>query len=103
MSSMYAVYHGPEGLFRIAQRINNLTNQLASSLVSSGYKIKSDKFFDTICFMASGWKEKSEAMKLNFRDFGDGFVGISLDETTTESDIENILNVFSAKLNSDHS
>ena len=42
-------------------------------------------------------------MKLNFRDFGDGHVGISLDETTTESDLENILDVFNAKLNLDHS
>ena len=98
---MYAVYHGPEGLVRIAQRINHLTNQLASSLVYSGYEIKSNRFFDTVCFKASGWKEKSEAMKLNFRDFGDGFVGISLDETTTESDIESILNVFSAKISPD--
>ena len=103
MSGMYAVYHGPEGLVRIAQRINRLTNQLASSLIESGYKIKGNRFFDTICFKATGWIEKSEAMKLNFRDFGDGLVGISLDETTTESDIKNILNVFSAKLHHDHS
>ena len=40
MSGMYAVYHGPEGLVRIAQRVNRLTNQLASSLIDSGYEIK---------------------------------------------------------------
>ena len=57
MSGMYAVYHGAEGLVRIAQRVNHLTNQLASSLIDSGYEIKCERFFDTICFKASGWKE----------------------------------------------
>ena len=101
MSGMYAVYHGPKGLSSIAEKVNRLTNQLASSLIQSGFEIKSDRFFDTICFKASGWRDKSSAMKLSFRDFGDGFVGISLDETTTESDVEKILDVFNVKISPD--
>jgi len=97
ISSMYAVYHGPTGLKRIGQQINLLTHSLATSLEKHGYKILHKEFFDTICFKAQGWKERAKELKLNFRDFGDGRVGISLDETTTIDDVKAILKVFKAK------
>ena len=97
ISGMYAVYHGPKGLTKIAKRVNQLTNQLAASLLKAGYVLESNAFFDTITFKASGWQDKAQLMRLNFRDFGDNMVGISLDETTTESDIQKILSVFNAK------
>ena len=101
ISGMYAVYHGPKGLISIAKRVNHLANQLASSLTSSGYEIEHDAYFDTLRFKASGWQDKARSMNLNFRDSGDGMVGISLDETTTESHIDMILGVFNAKKDSD--
>ena len=97
ISGMYAVYHGPKGLTKIAKRVNQLTNQLAASLLKAGYVLESNAFFDTITFKASGWQDKAQLMRLNFRDFGNNMVGISLDETTTESDIQKILSVFNAK------
>ena len=97
MSGMYAVYHGPNGLKEMAERVNFLTAKLATSLEKSGYELVHNDFFDTIRFKVDGWKEKAEALQLNLRDFEDGTVGISLDETTTETHINELLTVFRAK------
>ncbi|MFL2983559.1 MAG: aminomethyl-transferring glycine dehydrogenase [Candidatus Neomarinimicrobiota bacterium] len=99
IAGMYATYHGSNGLVSIAKKINRLTNLLASSLIKAGYKINFKSYFDTIQFKALGWQEKALEMNLNFRDDENGMVGISLDETTTESDIDKILKVFNANLN----
>ena len=96
MAGMYAVYHGPNGLGEIANRVNHLTITLAESLKKSGYKLIHQNFFDTIHFKASGWKEKAESSELNLRDFGNGTVGISVDETTTENHISALLSIFNA-------
>ena len=99
MSGMYAVYHGPDGLKEIAKRVNKLTAKLADSLKKGGYKLVHDCFFDTIRFKSkSGWKEKAEKLKLNLRDYSDGTIGISLDETITESHIKKLLSVFDVEL-----
>tara|TARA_Y100001934_G_C12365525_1_gene783250 strand:- start:619 stop:3441 length:2823 start_codon:yes stop_codon:yes gene_type:complete len=98
MSGMYSVYHGPEGIFEIAKRVNRLTNLLATSLKKAGFELNHNSFFDTIRFKAIDWKNKAISNKLNFRDFGDGTVGISLDETTKESDLHSILQIFNANL-----
>ncbi len=97
ISGMYAVYHGPNGIKNIALRVNHLTRLLASSLGEAGYKLENNSFFDTIRFKADGWKTKSNQKQMNFRDYNDGSVGISIDETTTESDIISILDIFSAE------
>tara|TARA_A100001011_G_scaffold73597_1_gene75520 strand:- start:3919 stop:6741 length:2823 start_codon:yes stop_codon:yes gene_type:complete len=97
ISGMYAVYHGPSGIKSIALRVNHLTKILASSLVKAGYKLENNSFFDTIRFKADGWKTKSGQKQMNFRDYNDGSIGISIDETTTESDIISILDIFSAE------
>ena len=98
ISGMYAIYHGPNGLKKIGERINLLTSTLAFSLEKHGYEIFHKSFFDTICFEAQGWKTKAKELKLNLRDFKDGRVGISIDETTTMDDVKIILEVFSAQL-----
>ena len=97
ISGMYAVYHGPSGIKSIALRVNHLTKILASSLVKAGYKLENNSFFDTIRFKADGWKTKSGQKQMNFRDYNDGSIGISIDETTTESDIISILDIFSTE------
>ena len=102
ISGMYAAYHGPKGLKEIGKRIHFLTSLLASSLEKHGYKMIHDTFFDTICFEAHDWESKAKESKLNFRNFEDGRVGISLDETTTLEDIKKILGIFNASLDQSH-
>jgi len=96
MAAMYAVYHGPIGLQSIAKRIALLTQTLTESLSSIGYTTTSNYFFDTICVHADSTivKPLAEANEINFRYFNNNKIGISLDETTTEKDILNIIHIF---------
>tara|TARA_B100000809_G_scaffold70767_1_gene68304 strand:+ start:485 stop:3292 length:2808 start_codon:yes stop_codon:yes gene_type:complete len=96
MSGMYAVYHGPKGLKEIAERVNKLTSKLAASLESAGFRIVHEYFFDTIRFKADSWNDKAKNLELNLRDYGDGTVGVSLDETTTEAHLGELLSIFDA-------
>ena len=102
MSGMYAVYHGPEGIQNIGKRVNKHTQTLANSFLEAGYEVLHSSFFDTIRVTTTVWKEKALAKKTNFRDFGDGSIGISLDETTTSEDLDHILSIFNIK-RSNHS
>ena len=97
MSSFYAIYHGPSGLKEIATRVNSLTCTLAEKLLEKGYKIKNKSFFDTLVVEVANADEihqKAYANKLNLRGISATEVGISLDETTTDIDVENVLNIF---------
>ncbi len=97
MAAMYAVFHGPEGLKNIATRIHLMTAALSKCLEVSGIELANKYFFDTLHIKgADGHIVKSMAEKhhLNFRYFTDGSVGISLDETTTPEDLNNIAKVF---------
>jgi glycine dehydrogenase len=99
MASMYAIYHGPEGLKKIAQRIHALTCLLAAGLEKLGYKTGSNNFFDTITVdlgenSATDVVKIAEAHWMNFRVIDDHTLGISLDETTDENDVAEILRVF---------
>ena len=98
MASMYAVYHGPNQLKKIAERVNYLTTGLSTSLKLSGYQTNSDTFFDTIKVKKkdSGIVKKALASNMNFWDYGDS-VGISIDEETTNSDVRDILDLFDSK------
>ena len=98
MSSMYAVYHGPDKLRKIAERVNYLTNVLNHSLSSGGYEVGSDSFFDTIKITKKDKNiiKKAHAQKVNFWDYGNS-IGISLDETTTVDDVQFLLDLFGVK------
>ncbi|UII28630.1 aminomethyl-transferring glycine dehydrogenase [Fulvivirga maritima] len=98
MSGMYAVYHGPTGLKKIAERIHGLTLLLDKGLKSLGIEQLNTGYFDTLKIKVDNVDAlKAEALKreMNFRYFED-HVGISLDETTRIEDIEEILSVFAA-------
>lgn len=98
MAAMYAVFHGPEGLKNIAKRIAVLTQTLAEALSAANYSLQVASYFDTITFKVADVKDirkKAEAAKINFRYKNNQEIGISLDETTTISDVFNILEVFS--------
>jgi glycine dehydrogenase len=95
MAAMYAVYHGPDGLKKIALRVNALTQTLAEELQEAGQTLVSTSFFDTVVIKTDKVKEikaKAEAFDINFRYFPEGLIGISLDETTTFDDLANIIN-----------
>ncbi|XP_031830270.2 glycine dehydrogenase (decarboxylating), mitochondrial [Nomia melanderi] len=100
MSAMYAVYHGPEGIKNIANRVHSLTVTLAKGLEKAGNKIENEYFFDTIKISPklamSVLKSNATSHKMNFRYYQDG-IGISLDETTTVQDINDIYKVFGAE------
>ena len=98
ISGMYGIYHGKSGLVQIADRINKLTCQLADSLINSGVFVKHKCFFDTICIKADSWEKEADLLNINFRKFNDNTIGISLDETSTEEDINKIASIFGAKI-----
>jgi glycine dehydrogenase len=109
IASMYAVYHGPEGLVAIANQIRRKTGMLAAALQKAGFKVRNAAagFFDTITVETPGkqtdiiWKAAEEE-KINLRAVGDDAIGISLDETTTDAVLEGVLRAFgcgSEKLN----
>ncbi len=98
MASMYAVYHGPEGLARIARRTHRLAAILRAGLAQLGYAVRPEAFFDTITVEVPGRLsaivERSREARMNLRRTEGERVGISLDETTTRADVEAILGVF---------
>jgi glycine dehydrogenase len=96
MASMYAVYHGPEGLKKIAGRIHGLAQLLENGFRELGIKQVNKNYFDTLKIEVADSKavrEKAENAELNFKYFPNNHIGISLDETTNISDVENILSV----------
>ena len=97
MAAMYAVYHGPEGLRNIARRVALLTQTLANALEERGYDVVNEYFFDTIVIRVEDvapFKQKAERQRLNFRYYSNNLIGISLDETTSPSDLFDIINSF---------
>ena len=99
MAAFYAVYHGPDGLKTIAQRTQLLTRKLATGLRKAGLRLLHEHFFDTIAFTVDDLSDimiLADADRMNFRTIGDSTVCISLDETTTEGDVRDILKVFAA-------
>lgn len=99
IAAMYAVFHGPEGLKNIARRTALLAHTLGASLLEQGFELYSEAYFDTVVVQVAdeaAIRTKAEAAQMNLRYFGNGWVGISLDETTTPSDLADILKVFAA-------
>ncbi|MDQ7041046.1 MAG: aminomethyl-transferring glycine dehydrogenase [Rhodothermus sp.] len=99
MASFYAIYHGPDGLRRIAERIHNLTRVLAAGLERLGYRLRHAHFFDTLRIEttpeeASRIREVALARRVNLRYYEDGTVGLSLDEATTAEELETLLDIF---------
>jgi len=99
MASMYAVYHGPEGLKQIAQRVHALTVLLALGLRRLGADIGSEPFFDTLRVkLAPGTRQTllvaARAQRINLRQYDDNSVGIALDETTLARHLGRLFAVF---------
>ncbi|MEO7427109.1 MAG: aminomethyl-transferring glycine dehydrogenase [Fibrobacteria bacterium] len=107
MAGMYAVYHGPRGLAAIASRVHALARALEKGLASLGCKQGNGAYFDTLLItlpdaaVLPSLKSESVAAGRNFRYLENaktGAIGISLDETTTSRDIEDIVAIFAAAM-----
>ncbi len=99
MAGMYAVYHGPEGLRRIATRIHHLAATLAHGLRELGHRVVHEHFFDTLrvvplAVTGGDILRRALELEINLRDYGDGTVGIALDETTEPEDLDDLFSVF---------
>jgi len=100
MASMYAVYHGPEGLTRIARRTHRLAAILAAALRNAGVNV-GEQFFDTLHVKdidAKAIHAKAAAARINLRAIDSEAVGISLDETATRADIVALGQLFGASV-----
>jgi glycine dehydrogenase len=98
IAGLYAAYHGPDGLTRIAQRVHRLTSILAAGLTASGIAPEHDAWFDTITVDAPAGSDAVLAAAvergINLRRVDDQRVGISLDETTTRATVEAVWDAF---------
>ena len=99
MASMYAVYHGPNGLRRIARRVRGLTSLLREGLRKLGHDCGDAPWFDTLRVRTSAAQgvaivARARDKRINLRAYADGHVGIALDETATLADVRAILDAF---------
>ena len=98
MAGAYAVYHGPDGLKRIAQRVRDQAGVLSSGLQRLGHAVLHADFFDTLRVRPSGDAGEVLALALgqgiNLRDFHDGTIGIALDEVTRAQDLDDLFSAF---------
>ncbi|MCZ2292687.1 MAG: aminomethyl-transferring glycine dehydrogenase [Burkholderiales bacterium] len=101
MASMYAVYHGPEGLRRIGQRVASFTAILAAGLKALGQRVTSETAFDTLAVETGARTEaihqRALAAGANLRRLSATSIGISLDETTTREDLRALWSWFAAE------
>lgn len=106
MASMYAVYHGKEGITNIAQHTHNNAVALANELKKLGFGNQNTYFFDTVKFDTKGkattLKEIAEKNNYNFWFNTDGTVQISLDETTSKQDVEKIAAIFAEAIGANY-
>jgi glycine dehydrogenase len=95
MSALYAIYHGPDGLRAIADRVHALASKLVASLEAAGWKIENSSFFDTITISLPGraveLQARAQAAGINVRRIGSDHLAVSIDETHTPADLDRLL------------
>ena len=98
MAGFYAAYHGPEGLKQIAQSVHFRAITLAKGINELGYDLKSSSFFDTVTVRSKSHTQEifstAQDQLMNLRMLDENHLSISLDETTTDQEIENIIKLF---------
>ncbi|GMR02319.1 MAG: aminomethyl-transferring glycine dehydrogenase [Acidimicrobiia bacterium] len=97
MAGLYAVHHGPAGLSAIANQIHDYTNELAARLKAGGLTVKNDSWFDTLTIEVEEAEKtlaKARHHKINLRSVDSHTVGVSLDETISDDDIEALCEIF---------
>jgi glycine dehydrogenase len=101
MASMYAVYHGPDGIRAIANHVHDLATKTAAGLSAKGISLGTDSYFDTLWIKGvdcTSVRAKAEAQKLNFRYISDSELSISFGEPHTMEDVQAILACFDAQV-----
>lgn len=99
MSGFYAMWHGPEGLVAIANRVRGYTHSLRAALALSGYKVGEAEVFDTFVVAqvnAVDIMDRALQRGINLRKISEESVGISFDETVTQRDLDDLLAIFAA-------
>ena len=98
MAGFYAVYHGPEGLKAIGQRVNDFSRLLMLALTKNEINLKSSTFFDTLVILSGertqGYIEKALDKKINLRLIDDSSIGITIDESVSFEDLKEIVSIF---------
>ena len=101
MAAMYAVWHGPEGLKRIGEKVHTLTTILKTLVEKSGYTVVNTAFFDTLTIAVSKAAHTAEnvhqaalAAHVNLRRIDDNLVGVTLDESVGLDDVLTLANIF---------
>ena len=99
MASMYAVYHGPEGLRRIAERVHGLAVLLSAGLRQLGFDVGTEEYFDTVRVRLSKMQSESILLRaneagINLRRYEDHSIGIALDELSSEDEIRLLMEIF---------
>lgn len=101
IAGMYAVYHGATGLKQIGDRVYRLTSTLAKGLQGLGYKLGSEPFFDTLRVstpnQADEILKRALAKQINLRKIDGDTIGVSLDEATSEKDLQDLLEIFAGR------
>lgn len=100
MAGMYGVYHGPNGLKKIASKIHGLTKLAKAGLEELGVTIQNEQFFDTLTLVtdAPNLKQIADSHQVNFRYFDDGRIGIAFDEAKELKDVKLVLDIFAKAL-----
>jgi glycine dehydrogenase len=100
LAAMYGIYHGPDGLRRIARRVHALTEALREGVRRIGLTCNQGAVFDTLTIeagdRAGAILDAARQRRMNLRDFGNGNIGIALDQTTTRGDVNDLLDVLAA-------
>ncbi|MEL7044253.1 MAG: aminomethyl-transferring glycine dehydrogenase, partial [Pseudomonadota bacterium] len=106
LAAFYAMYHGPEGLRRIAERVHLLTARAAAGLRAHGCELLSDAFFDTVSVRVDEGQradilERARAQDINLRVDQPGVLAFSLDETSTAADVADLIRAFGGDANAE--
>ena len=101
MASMYAVYHGPEGIRAIAERVHGHAARLAGMLERLGFRLEHEQFFDTVAVeadaaLAAKIHAAARARRINLRAASPTRIAVALDETVTDRDVDDLLEVFAS-------
>lgn len=101
MASMYAVYHGPEGIKRIARHVLSLTHGFKNALKAHGLKVISEDVFDTVTVDVGSEQKnilaRAEQKHINIRPIGHALLSVAFDEVKTQEDVQELLQVFTGK------
>ncbi|KAF9321247.1 hypothetical protein BG003_002757 [Podila horticola] len=98
MAALYAVYHGPQGIKQIAQRIHNMTAVFAEGVRQAGHEIENEHYFDTLTIKVQGGADnlvkKALAAGINVRQFDANTVGVTFDESVNKTELDQLIKVF---------